>query len=67
MSKEYLGDWVYVEFDDHGLTLTTDSGFGPSNMIYLESAVWAQLLSEYVARVKGRREREGGLAKRPSP
>jgi hypothetical protein len=38
--KDYLGDSVYAEFDGHGLTLTTENGYGPSNTIYVEPEVW---------------------------
>lgn len=41
--KTYIGDSVYAEIDERGLTLTTENGFGPSNTIILESGVWADL------------------------
>ena len=55
--KTYLGDAVYAEIDDEGfqLTLMTDVGDGPKDVIYLEPEVYRVLL-EFV-------EREGGLTK----
>ena len=41
--KEYLGDSVYADCDDYYIILTTDNGEGPSNTIYLEPAVMAEL------------------------
>lgn len=49
MTKEYLGDSVYVEFDSGMLKLTTDNGMGPSNTIYLEDFVYRALV-DYVKR-----------------
>ncbi len=43
MTKEYIGDSVYVEFDGYGLVLTTDNGFGPTNTITLEPEVFHAL------------------------
>jgi len=52
LSKQYLGDSVYVEFEhERGmLKLTTDNGEGPSNTIYLEAEVYAALV-KYVERL----------------
>jgi hypothetical protein len=49
MSKpQYLGDSVYIELADNGmLKLTTNNGEGPTNTIYLDSAVFTALL-QYV-------------------
>ena len=48
-TRQYLGDNVYVEQDDLGrLWLFTDNGYGPSNKICLEWAVY-QSLVDYVA------------------
>ena len=43
MRKQYLGDSVYVELNNFGqVVLTTDNGYGPSNVICLEPEVlWA--------------------------
>jgi len=50
MAKNYIGDSVYADFDQHGqLVLTTENGYGPSNTIYLEPEVYHALL-EYVER-----------------
>lgn len=48
-TKEYIGDSVYVDFDG-GLVLTTENGYGPSNRIVLEPAVYEALV-KYVERV----------------
>jgi hypothetical protein len=41
MQKTYLGDGVYAEADDDGLsvTLTTENGIAVTNTIYLEAEV----------------------------
>ncbi len=49
MDKQYIGDSVYVEVLDGMLKLTTENGYGPSNIIYLEMEVYAAL-KEYVER-----------------
>lgn len=51
MTKEYIGDSVYVEFDGYGLVLTTDNGFGPTNTITLEPEVF-HALARYVQRLE---------------
>ena len=51
IEKVYLGDSVYVEVDRGMFKLTTDSGFGPSNTIYLEDSVFDALV-EYVERLR---------------
>lgn len=45
--KQYLGDSVYVDYDGCMLVLTTENGFGPSNIIYLEPGVLNSLV-EYL-------------------
>jgi hypothetical protein len=49
--KTYIGDSVYVDFDGYSLILTTENGGEPSNTIYLEPIVWADLVA-YVKRLK---------------
>ena len=50
MSKTYLGDAVYAELNKYGqIVLTTGSGRGPSNTIYLEPEAYLAL-TEYVER-----------------
>lgn len=49
--KQYLGDSVYVDFDGYALTLTTENGYGASNTIVLEPAVYGALLT-YVDRLR---------------
>lgn len=44
MAKQYLGDSVYVDFDGYYITLTTENGEGPSNIIHLEPSVMANLI-----------------------
>jgi hypothetical protein len=50
--KEYLGDSVYVEIVNGMFMLTTDNGEGPSNIIYLEPAVLANLV-KYAEKIMG--------------
>jgi hypothetical protein len=51
VSKTYLGDGAYVDFDGYALVLTTENGIRETNRIVLEPEVYAALL-EYVARLK---------------
>jgi len=44
MSKTYLGDCVYAEFDGHRVMLYTDDGYGPKNIIFLEEGVYYALV-----------------------
>jgi hypothetical protein len=62
MDKQYLGDSVYVEHDGYGLTLTTESGMGPSNTIYLEPVVYKSL-QDYVAWLKRKYEAQANREK----
>ncbi len=39
MNKVYLGDSVYAEQTDYGITLTTENGLGPTNTIHMEPEV----------------------------
>jgi hypothetical protein len=50
MNKAYLGDGVYIEFDEVDLVLTTEDGVRITNRIVLEPEVYRHLL-EY-ARVQ---------------
>jgi hypothetical protein len=34
--REYIGDSVYAAYDGFMLTLYTDNGMGPSNIVHLE-------------------------------
>lgn len=45
MNKEYLGDSVYVEMEQDMIKLTTENGYGASNVIYLERDVFNALKS----------------------
>lgn len=52
MTKAYLGDSVYADYNQYGqLVLTTENGLGASNTIYLEPEVY-RALTEYVDRQK---------------
>lgn len=42
--KVYLGDAVYVEKNDYGITLTTENGICTTNTIHMEPAVLKALL-----------------------
>lgn len=55
--RVYLGDSVYAAFEDGGITLTTENGFGPSNKIYLDPEVYASLLA-FVQYLKARADDE---------
>lgn len=46
MTKAYLGDSVYADWDGYQVVLTTENGMGPSNTIYLEPSVCV-VLAEY--------------------
>ncbi len=35
----YLGDSVYARFDGYHISIFTDNGFGPQNLIHLEPSV----------------------------
>lgn len=50
-TKVYLGDSVYCTYDSYGLELTTENGYGPSNRIYLEPAVFKRL-TDFVEQLK---------------
>jgi hypothetical protein len=45
MSKTYLGDGVYVDFDGYQLVLTAENGVSITNTIYLEPAVYGALVA----------------------
>lgn len=53
IKKRYIGDSVYVSFDGHKLTLTTENGLStdPSNEIILESEVYSALVN-FVASIR---------------
>jgi hypothetical protein len=43
VSKVYLGDSVYADFDGYHVVLTTENGMGASNTIYMEPPVLTAL------------------------
>ena len=47
MSKHYLGDAVYVDFnyDTHMIILTTEDGIHDTNRIFLDPLVWHALVN----------------------
>ena len=47
MNKQYIGDGVYVEYNDYTVTLTTEDGEGITNRIILEADVLNNL-NEYL-------------------
>lgn len=51
MTKEYIGDGVYVSFDGWQLELSTDR-MGNIEKIYLDDSTYGALL-RYVAKIKG--------------
>lgn len=51
MSKSYLGDGVYIDFDGYALVLTTENGIDVTNRIVLEPEVYEALML-YVERLK---------------
>lgn len=55
--KVYLGDGVYVQYEDRALTLTSENGLQVLNRIVLEDDVYVALL-KYVGRLRHPR-REG--------
>lgn len=57
--KQYLGDAVYVDFEDGMLVLTTEYGLGPTNKIYLEPEVYMALV-DYVDSLKERHGERSG-------
>ena len=55
VKKAYIGDSVYVAEDDLGrVVLTTENGYGPSNIIVLEEFVLDQLLAFLLLRTEER-------------
>lgn len=44
MSKRYIGDGVYIDFDGYGIVLTTENGIRETNRIVLEPEVYSELM-----------------------
>jgi hypothetical protein len=57
MSKQYLGDGVYADFNGHDLTLTTENGIAATNIIILEREVFMALV-RYMERMTGMDQRQ---------
>ena len=51
MTKVYLGDGCYLEFDGFALILTTENGIEVTNRIVLEPEVW-EAMAMYATRLK---------------
>lgn len=49
MKKQYLGDSVYCAIERGMIKITTENGYDPSNVIYLELGVY-EALQKYVQR-----------------
>ena len=49
MSKEYIGDGLYAEFDGYGVTVTSEDGISVLDRVYFEPEV-LDGLNNYVAR-----------------
>jgi hypothetical protein len=49
--KEYLGDGVYVAFDDYSIILTTENGIIVTNTIYLDHYV-IRALRKYIDKIE---------------
>lgn len=60
MSKTYLGDGVYADFDGYGIVLTTENGISVTNTIVLEPEVYFAL-ERYVALLKSAQHRHEGV------
>jgi hypothetical protein len=67
--KSYLGDGVYVSFNEYQqIVLTTEDGVGASNIIYMELEVlrkfeqWTKRMAAEVARLIAERD---GAPKEP--
>ena len=46
VSKEYVGDGVYVEVNKHNqLVVTTEDGVAVTNTVYFEPEVWETLIA----------------------
>jgi hypothetical protein len=43
MTKTYLGDGAFADFDGHQIVLTAENGIRVTNRICLEPAVWRAL------------------------
>lgn len=60
--KEYIGDSVYVGVENGMIRLTTENGFGASNVIYLDDSVYESLLlyRESLLKKLSERQAQGG-------
>jgi hypothetical protein len=54
-AKVYVGDGVYAEVSEIGLTLTTENGIETTNTIVLEPEVWTNLV-RWVENLRHRNE-----------
>lgn len=51
MSKQYIGDGVYVDFDGYAIILTTENGIEMTNCVVLEPSV-LEALELYVQTIR---------------
>lgn len=45
MKKQYLGDGVYIEFENGMFKLTTEDGISTTNTVYLEPEVYGAFVN----------------------
>lgn len=57
--KQYLGDGVYVSYDDYHIVLSVENGVAVIDRIYLDPGVWAELV-RYVERMRAATTTDGG-------
>lgn len=43
MTKQYIGDSVYADYDGYHVILTTNNGMGDTNTIYLDESTYHNL------------------------
>ena len=63
MSKRYIGDGVYVDFDGYALVLTTEDGLRETNRIVLEPTVYSAL-ARYVESLSAQAVADDGDSER---
>lgn len=44
VTKLYLGDSVYADFDGYHIVVTTENWYGPTNTVFLEFAAFMNLI-----------------------
>jgi hypothetical protein len=51
-NKAYIGDSIYADFDGNQIRMYTDNGYGPENVIFLETEIF-QSLRDYGEKMFG--------------